>query len=332
LGNTEKELLGSLYGVPGPATLLRMAPFEIVSAPNDVRLDPVREVSQLPPQLRQLEGLDLWILHIPEGRVIEERILLRAGHQGKALLVLWCEARSHTKILVEVTGDSTAANVVLYQALDDEAACELIVVQAMDSEGGCSILQSSFLGAGSQLRSIHVSLGGQHSVHGVNVMLQKPDARSDIEWICYAKGNEEHHLDATNWFDASQGRGEIIMRSVAEQKAVLSAKGKIGIGLSGRGTDAYLTQEVLMLDASAKVHSVPALEIKTNDVKASHSATIARVTKEDLFYLASRGIVERDARRMFVLGFLGQLTGKIEDEGLRERIVQRIEGKYKQNS
>ena len=64
----------------------------------------------------------------------------------------------------------------------------------------------------------------------------------------------------------------------------------IEIGPEGTGTDACLTQEVLMLDPTAKVDAIPALEIRTNDVKASHSASVSRVTEEDLFYFGSRGL------------------------------------------
>ena len=83
-----------------------------------------------------------------------------------------------------------------------------------------------------------------------------------------------------------------------------------------------------MLDRTAKVDAIPGLEIKTNDVKASHSATVSRVTEEDLFYFGSRGIAEREARRMFVEGFLGELVAKIGDSASRKAILEALEGKY----
>ena len=83
-----------------------------------------------------------------------------------------------------------------------------------------------------------------------------------------------------------------------------------------------------MLDPTSKVDAIPALEIKTNDVKASHSATIARVTEEDLFYFGARGIAPAEARRMFVLGFLGDITQRITSDEEREAIIAVIEAKY----
>ncbi len=75
-----------------------------------------------------------------------------------------------------------------------------------------------------------------------------------------------------------------------------------------------------MLDKTANVDAIPGLEIRTNDVKASHSATVSRVTEEDLFYFRSRGIDPVTARHMFVEGFLYDLAERIYNPDLRERV------------
>ena len=118
------------------------------------------------------------------------------------------------------------------------------------------------------------------------------------------------------------------MKGVAEDKAYVQCNGMINIGLDGGGTDTYLTEDVLMLDASAQVDAIPGLEIKTNDVKASHSATVSRVTDEDLFYFASRGIDNSEARKMYVEGFLGDITDKIANADTKEAVLMAIDSKY----
>jgi Fe-S cluster assembly scaffold protein SufB len=146
----------------------------------------------------------------------------------------------------------------------------------------------------------------------------------------YAHGAEKQKLSARNIFESQNGRGEITMKGVAEGKAHVGCNGMILIGPKGGGTDTYLTQDVLMLDTTAKVDAIPGLEIKTNDVKASHSATVSRVTDEDLFYFAARGIGEREAKQMFVMGFIGELAGKMADPDIQKELLNAVEGKYEQ--
>jgi Fe-S cluster assembly scaffold protein SufB len=164
--------------------------------------------------------------------------------------------------------------------------------------------------------------------HALISHVQGENSESGIDWMFYAKGSEKQLLNVRNIFDGREGRGEILMRGIAEDHAHSICKGMIEIGLTGGGTNTYLTQEVLMLDATSKVDAIPALEIKTNDVKVSHSATVARVTEEDLFYFGARGIDPHEARRMFVLGFLGDITERIPDEKMREEVISAIEEKY----
>ncbi len=153
-------------------------------------------------------------------------------------------------------------------------------------------------------------------------------ATSDIETVLYARGHETQACDVRNVFIGPQGGGKITMRAVAEEQARINMNGLIEIAEQGNGTDTFLTQEVLMLDPTATIHTVPGLEIRTNDVKASHSATVSRITPEDLFYFQSRGITEPEARAMFVEGFLGTALDRIQDIDLRERTKEAILVKY----
>jgi Fe-S cluster assembly protein SufD len=286
-----------------------MAPFELLSSSPGIAL--VSEASG-------------WLLEVPATAKLSDVISLRATGEGALRVSLGANAEA--LLVLEVVGVKAKVSVDI--SLGDEATCDITCLQMVESSAECFIMQSSTLGSGATLRSRHVSLGAKHSTHQVTAKLLGRDARSDIEWMAYAKGDERCELRAVNTFENGNGRGEITMKGVAEGKAHLQERGVIEIGLQGRGTDAYLTQDVLMLDPTAKVDAVPGLEIKTNDVKASHSATVSRVTQEDLFTFGARGITPHEARRMYVLGFLGQLTQGIRDAELREKVVGAIEAKY----
>ena len=128
-------------------------------------------------------------------------------------------------------------------------------------------------------------------------------------------------ISVKNVFLGKRGGGEVTIKGIAQEKGNVRAYGLIDIGPQGGGTNTYLTEDVLMLDPTAKVDAIPALEIKTNDVKASHSATVSRVTEEDLFYFAARGIAEKQARRMYVDGFLSDLLIKIPTPAFQEKVA-----------
>lgn len=168
---------------------------------------------------------------------------------------------------------------------------------------------------------------GEHRYELISELIGK-GATSSVDWISYVRGKECQSISVRNVFNAPDGGGEITMKSVAEGKSSATLHGMIEITEKGRGTVTHLTEDALILDPTAKINAVPALEIRTNDVKASHSAAISKVSPEQLFYLQSRGIPKQQARRIFVDGFLAELIGKIPDEGIREKILHEIRRHY----
>jgi Fe-S cluster assembly protein SufD len=62
-------------------------------------------------------------------------------------------------------------------------------------------------------------------------------------------------------------------------------------------------------------------------VKCSHGSTTGQVDETDLFYLMSRGIPRREAEKLVVFGFFGEITSRIPLTGLKEKLDRAIEGK-----
>jgi Fe-S cluster assembly scaffold protein SufB len=237
---------------------------------------------------------------------------------------LQTDARSRGHAVVRIA--DTVKNCTLDISINDEALWDVTVMTAAEG-AALKIQQNHHIATGARL-GLHIITLHPQVTHDVRSHVTGNDGESSIDWMFYGKGSERQTLNVRNIFDGRQGSGEILMRGITEDHAHTDCKGMIEIGLQGGGTNTYLTQEVLMLDATSKVDAIPALEIKTNDVKASHSATIARVTEEDLFYFGARGIDPHEARRMFVLGFLGDITERIPDDALRQEIIDMIEKKY----
>lgn len=233
-------------------------------------------------------------------------------------------AGTTTTLIVPINAsDSEASHNV---TVEDGATCTVITINAADR---VKILQKGMVGADAKLLWQNITIGGSDVTHDLVSHVTGANGESAVDWMFYTGGTDKQALSVRNIFDGREGSGEILMRGVAEETGYASAKGMIEIGLQGGGTNTYLTQEVLMLDASAKIDAVPGLEIKTNDVKASHSATVSRVSPEDLFYFASRGIPKNEARAMYVQGFLGMIADRIADEKVREDVRGLIEKKYR---
>ncbi len=84
--------------------------------------------------------------------------------------------------------------------------------------------------------------------------------------------------------------------------------------------------KIIVFDEKCKGKASPVLKISENDVEASHGAAVGRLNENHLFYLMSRGLTLEEAKRLVTLGYLKPIEEYFEDETIRQRIDQAIEG------
>lgn len=236
--------------------------------------------------------------------------------EGKESIRIIAKNRSSATIFLELVGSDVHIDVTV----GEEASLHVVCLQ---SGANASISQRAKVAAGGTIHWHNITLG-DGVTQDLRSELTGANATSDIDWVFSAKDNERQTISARNIFSARGGGGEITLKGVAQDRAQVTCNGMIEIAEQGTGTDTYLTEDVLMLDKTAHVDAIPGLEIRTNDVKASHSATISQVTAEDLFYFQSRGIDQPTARTMYIEGFLSDLLSRIAHEDVRREVLTGI--------
>jgi len=163
--------------------------------------------------------------------------------------------------------------------------------------------------------SKEVSVTVEMEKEGVSSELMVPFNLSDNEQINLVT-RSVHKVPNTSCF--------VRVRGALFDKAASDYVGKIVIEKGAQGTKSFLKDDVLSLGEKTKNHSQPILEIKANDVKASHGATTGRVGEKEVFYLMSRGLSGEEAKEVLVEGFFEALLSRISDDKIREQVKEKI--------
>lgn len=114
-----------------------------------------------------------------------------------------------------------------------------------------------------------------------------------------------------------------ILRDNSDSKYI----GSIVIEGQAFQTESFLDDSVLVLGNGTKNQSDPTLEIKNNDVKASHGSTTGRINETEVFYLMARGLSKKEAENIIIEGFFEKLVNQIEDETSREEFFTKLKNK-----
>jgi Fe-S cluster assembly protein SufD len=109
-------------------------------------------------------------------------------------------------------------------------------------------------------------------------------------------------------------------KGVLDDSATGAFTGKIHVFPEAQQTQAFQTNNNVLLSRNAKMHIKPQLEIYADDVKCSHGATIGQMDENALFYMQSRGIPREESRLMLMYAFANDVISGIKHVALQDRI------------
>ncbi|MDP2585990.1 MAG: SufD family Fe-S cluster assembly protein [Candidatus Levybacteria bacterium] len=119
-------------------------------------------------------------------------------------------------------------------------------------------------------------------------------------------------------------KSKVLVKAIINDSANVDFEGKVKIEKGSKGSNAWLSANLLLLSDKAKGRAVPALEILENDIKAGHATTVGRVSDAELFYLMSRGLPRIKARDLIIQGFLNGFLQTFPDGQIKEKARKRL--------
>ena len=249
-----------------------------------------------------------------DGSVVHGHVILRVGRFANVTLVIAYEGSgSYAEKTDVIVGPGAKLNLVTLQDWADDAV-----------HGG---QRSVLVGRDAQVKSVTASLGGAAVRLQENFRYDGPggdlqgyglyfaDNEQHIQHRLFVDHNEPHTKSNVDYRGALQGKGahavwigDVLIRKAAES------------------IDTYESNKNLLLTEGCKVDSVPNLEIETGEIAgAGHSSSTGRFDELQLFYLRSRGVPEREARRLVVHGFFWDIIRRIGIDSIQEKLLERVE-------
>ena len=180
-----------------------------------------------------------------------------------------------------------------------------------NSRGQTVVINKNNQKFGANYLSLKSFLCGRESVHNYNVFSDSLNSKS--------------YLYVTNHFKTADCKGEIWIDGILDKSSFARIIGAINIDLTAGNTDSYMKKDILMIDDKSKLDCVPALEIKTNDVKAGHGVSVSKFDKEKKFYLQSRGLNENEVIDLVCDGLLHKYIDKINSKDLKTHLLNTFE-------
>ncbi len=115
-----------------------------------------------------------------------------------------------------------------------------------------------------------------------------------------------------------------LYKGVIDGNATGVFNGKIYVQQKAQKTNAFQSNNNLLLSDNATINTKPQLEIWADDVKCTHGSTTGAIDEEALFYLRSRGISLSQSKKLLIEAFGNEVLDKIKIDALKNWVVEKL--------
>jgi Fe-S cluster assembly protein SufD len=206
----------------------------------------------------------------------------------------------------------------------DNASASFCSLQALRGTARALMRHRVHLQRDARAHLVHMNTGAAVARTDLDCLLDEPGASAELFSVSLADSTRHIDLHANQLHNAPHCRSELYSKSAVKDTARSVYYGYIKVQEGAQKTDAYQTSRNLVLSKTGRADAIPNLEIKANDVKCSHGASVGHVSGEELFYLRSRGLPLEAAEELLVEGFFSDLISRIQVPGVADRVYSYV--------
>ncbi len=269
-------------------------------------------------------------IHIPKNKLVEKPIQIihfSTGNETASLLqprnLIVVDENSHVQIIERhqsLTNNPVLTNSVTEIFANKRAIVDYYKVQNDNKES--SLIDSTFI---NQKRESHVfmhtfSFGGKLTRNNLNFYQNGERRDSTLKGITII--GDKQHVDHSTLVNHIEPNCESHQdyKGIFADNATGVFNGKVVVEKEAQKTNAFQSNNNVLLSNKASINAKPQLEIFADDVKCSHGCTIGQLDENAMFYLRSRGIPEKEAKALLMYAFSNNVLESVKIPELKQRI------------
>ncbi|RSK41739.1 Fe-S cluster assembly protein SufD [Mangrovimonas spongiae] len=276
-------------------------------------------------------------IHISKNKLVEKPIQIvhfSTGNEAALMLqprnLIVVDENSHVQIIER--HQSLTNNPVLTNSVTEIFANKRAIVdyyKIQNDNQNASLIDNTFIKQKQESHaSVHTfSFGGKLTRNNLNFYQNGERMDSTLKGITII--GDKQHVDHNTLVHHIEPNCESHQdyKGIFGDSATGVFNGKVVVEKEAQKTNAYQSNNNILVSDKATINSKPQLEIFADDVKCSHGCTIGQLDESAMFYMRSRGIPEKEARALLMYAFSNNVLESVKIPEIKQRITKLIANK-----
>ncbi len=210
-----------------------------------------------------------------------------------------------------------------------DARCRYTTIQNWSNNVYNLVTKRATCESGATMEWVDGNIGSKVTMKYPAIYLLGEHAKGETLSIAFAGEGQHQDAGAKMVHAAPHTSSSIVSKSVARGGGRTSYRGLVQVDDGAHHSASTVRCDALLVDTISRSDTYPYVDVREDDVKMGHEATVSKVSDDQLFYLMSRGMAEDEAMAMIVRGFIEPIARELPMEyalELNRLIEMQMEG------
>ena len=216
-------------------------------------------------------------------------------------------------------------NGIIKAKAEKNAELNIILVNLMNTKSNNFLAIENEFEENAKINYTIVDFGGKHSITNYYSNLLGDNCDNQLNTIYLGKENQVFDLNYIGELRGKKSNIDIEVQGALKDTSKKHFKGTIDFKKGCKKATGNENEACMLLSDTAKSIALPMLLCSEEEVEGNHSSSAGKIGEKELFYIMSRGFELKEAMKLMVRARFNQILEKIENDELREEILQEID-------
>lgn len=216
-------------------------------------------------------------------------------------------------------------NGIIKAKAEKNSELNIVVVNLMNTKSNNFLAIENDFEENAKINYTIVDFGGKHSITNYYSNLQGDNCDNQLNTIYLGKENQVFDLNYIGELRGKKSNIDIEVQGALKDTSKKHFKGTIDFKKGCKKATGNENEACMLLSDTAKSIALPMLLCSEEEVEGNHSSSAGKIGEKELFYIMSRGFELKEAMKLMVRARFNQILEKIENDELREEILQEID-------
>ena len=251
-----------------------------------------------------------------EDLLVQTRNIIHVGRNAELSLIQCDDSSKYGKTFLNIfTGIFLEENARLHYYKTENKEAESLLFHHIN------VYQKSY----SFFLSNAITFNAGYVCNNIRVNLNEPFAEAQLYGLYLVDKTQNCDNRIKVLHNCPDCKSFQLYKGIMDDDAEASFHGHVVVQPDAQRTNAFQTNRNILLTDKAKINTQPFLEIYADDVQCSHGATVGQLDDEALYYLRTRGIGERSARKLLMFAFANEICQHVDIQALKDRLSDMVQ-------